>query len=231
MAWYAKASGLYLPSSSEAIANVNEIYNILSYASTWSTNNPYDWTLNAVCALLGSVENESGYNPWRWQDDYVPSYAEYLDWVTNYQPNHAYGLIQFDPAATYIQNALSYTGVQQTANFSDITGTPQDGENQIKFVVEEMSSEWYDFTGRYPITFQQFATGNYNLYDLTAAWVLNHERPSGYDDPSIIDPEIQSRYNVAAYWYNYLSGHPPTPPTPPTSKHKMPLWMMLRHYY
>jgi len=230
MAWSANPTQHYDKESSEARGNVDEIYRLLAYASAWADEGyNFNWTLNAICALLGSVHGESKYNPWLWQNNYIPSFAEYQSWLSDYQPEHAYGLVQFDPSSDYIERSPN---AYNTAHFSDRTGTPQDGEYQIKCVVNTMGEQWYDFTHRYPITFEQFATGNYSLYDLTAAWVLNYERPYGYDDPSIIDPEINARYEIAQYWYNILSGEdppdPPVPPVPPTptdsERHIKPWW-------
>ena len=63
MAWHNKQTGYYSRTSTEVYDNAIMVYNILS---SWG------WHRSSVCALLGNMEVESGYNPWRWQGDSVP---------------------------------------------------------------------------------------------------------------------------------------------------------------
>ena len=52
--WYAKKYGAYNRTDSEAENNAVMIYNALSARG---------WLINPICAVLGNMEVESGYNP------------------------------------------------------------------------------------------------------------------------------------------------------------------------
>ena len=82
--WEAKATGGYAKTSQEAYNNAYIIYAVLSN---------YGWTVNAVCGLLGNIDIESGYNPWRWQYDTVPAHNDSV--ITT--GGRAYGLVQWRP--------------------------------------------------------------------------------------------------------------------------------------
>ena len=94
MAWHNKQTGYYSRTSTEAYDNAIMVYNILS---SWG------WHRSSVCAVLGNMEVESGYNPWRWQGDSVPveGNTAYIGTNPTTNTNHAYGLMQFSfPSCT-----------------------------------------------------------------------------------------------------------------------------------
>lgn len=221
--WYAKPSGGYSLSSNEAHNNMDCMYAIF-------TNQGY--TLEAICAIIANMNNESALNPWRWQDDVV-SYSA------------GYGLIQFTPASDYInlQNVphhspnLSVSG-QTTAS------TPNDGSAQCYVIYQDTLGKWqnniwrdYWSTTTYATeyAYMQELRNTYGRYisqdtfkavtDLKAATFLFNGGYVGERDLNF-DP----RYADAQTVYEYLSGHaPPVPPTPTPTGRKLPLFFYLRY--
>lgn len=209
MAWNAKAIGAYARTSDEAIENARNI---------WGTLAAHGWTTNAVCGLLGNMAVESGYNPWRWQND-VLGVSTGSPWT-----NMGYGFVQFTPASKYIDapeaKALSGYG----PNFSDKTGSPSDGYAQIVYV--NGYADYYATTA-YPENYAEFKASTQTPAYLAKAWLYNYERPA---DPGASE---SIRVENAEYWWTVLTGEPPPDPGPgpgpgPESQKKMPLMYYLR---
>lgn len=186
--FYAKSSGGYERTSSNALHNAEVMRDVLG---AWG------WTLNAVCGLLGNVEIESGYNPWRWQGDNV---------LSSTSPNidissaHAYGFFQFDPAGKYIHSPTAQAYPEYAPNFSNRTGAASDGVSQLKFI--NGGHGGYYATSAYPLTLEQFKRSRNDPRYLARAWLMNYERPA---DPSAT---IATREAAAAYWFTKLGGGP-----------------------
>ena len=191
MPWYAKKYGGYNRTDAEAENNALMIYNQLSALG---------WAINPICAVLGNMEAESGYNPWRWEDDDVPYQ------IDAYSYGGGYGLVQFTPARKYIYDANAQVLSGYGPNFYDVTGLVTDGNAQMAFV-----DQYADYQNRqaYPETYAEFKVSTQSIDYLTAAWLYNYERPL---DPSAT---IAWRTEAANDWYDYLINQP-TPPTPPT---------------
>lgn len=201
--WYVRISGGYSRTSNDAFNNCVMIANQLLNAG---------WTINAICGVLGNIEYESGYNPWRWQNDDLV-FSDEVDKITSSQ--HGYGLFQFTPASKYIYSnyAQSYAGYGPF--FLDLLNTPDvsrlDGEAQVQFVDEHAD---YIPTQAYPITYAEYKLSVAPPEELAATWLYNYER-SGNPQGS-----VQVRQESARYWYNRLA--------PFVTKQGMPIWMMLR---
>lgn len=196
MAFSCKVTGGYTMNSAEALNNATEIYNIL-YGK--------GWTLEAVCGLLGNIQSESGYNPWRWQSDSV-LYSDSPN--INVQSGHAYGLCQWDPAAKYINGGRNYSGY--APNFADISGAVTDGRAQMLFLDE--NADYYP-TASYPLSYAQYKAATINDYSidyLTRAWFYNFERGT-WDS---------GRVTAAEYWYTTLGGVTP--------HGNIPIWLMFK---
>lgn len=193
--WQAKTYGGYSRTSNEAFQNAICTYRKLSALG---------WTLNAICAVYGNMETESGYNPWRWESDDVPAYPS--------TPSYGYGLPQFTPSSKYISDtrAQSYTGY--APNWSDHTGNPNDGDAQLEFI--HNYADYYETT-TYPITYQEFKVSTQTAGELAKVWLYNYERPA--DPASTAD----SRAEAATYWYGILSQYDPHGKTK-----KRKIWMM-----
>lgn len=209
MTWYAKPSGAYARTSAEAIANAREIYSNLSQKG---------WALNAVCGVLGNMGYEGGYNPWRWQADILIQSTDTYHITT--QTSHAYGLVQFDPAGKYINNAKSYTGY--SPNYADKSGLATDGLAQILYINDH--ADYYSTTA-FPLSYSQYKVSTNTPSYLAEAWVRNYERPSA----SEIQRTLAGRQAEAEYWYKVLQDTPPTPPTPTHKKMKLMFYLKRRY--
>lgn len=197
--WHAKAMGAYNRDSQEAYENAVLIYGTLL---------DLGWTLNSVCGVLGNIENESGYNPWRW----------YNDDIGDASTNRAYGLVQFYPASKYIGDPNAMQSTYYAPNYLNHVGRPHDGQSQLEFV-----NTYADYipTQTYPLTFAEFKTSDLSAGDLAVAWLYNYERPN---NPSQYE---SIRRETAEYWYTTLGGITPPTPTPTDRSHKMPFWFYL----
>lgn len=196
MSFTAKSTGAYARTSAEAIQNAKAICDVLV---------PKGWTIEAVCGMLGNIESESGYNPFRWQNDIVLPYG---DSRITYQNSHAYGLCQFDPAGKYILYASNYDGY--APNYSDRPGNPSDGKAQMLFIND--NADYYP-TASYPLTYAQYKTAtiaNYTIDYLTRTWFYNYERGT-WD---------ANRVTAANYWWSVLSSYHP--------HGEIPIWLLFK---
>ena len=205
MPWHNKVTGSYLKESTEAYDNALMAYGIL-YARGWS--------LLAFCGMWGNVQSESGYNPWRWQGDAVLPVG---DGRIDYQNAHAYGLVQWDPAAKYINGGVGYSGYGP--NYSNQTGSANDGSAQMNFLDDTAVSSGQYFPNpnyNYQISYanyKQMTIDNYSIEWATRAWFHNYERGT-WDT---------GRVTAATYWYNTLGGI-----TPPTPAGHIPIWLLFK---
>lgn len=178
MSWCAKETGGYGRTSDAALSNTVEIYKLLQSCG---------WTLNAVCGLLGNIEAESAYNPFRWEGDSV-------------QPKGTskaigYGFVQFTPAAKYQKSAFAATLTGFAPNYSDSAGKLTDAAAQILFI--NAKADYYS-TAAYPINYSQFKKSTLNAGELAAAWLYNYERPAAPQ------ATIKQRQEAAEYWFMTL---------------------------
>lgn len=213
MAWYAKPKGSYSRTSVEGITN------IFNYRTEFST-----WSLESVCGMLGNVEAESGFNPWRWQGD-------------RYGTSRGYGLYQFTPASGYI----NLSGATPNLSVEEQTSgaTPEDAVRQIQAFRTNELGKWVERCWRpywnddgtwsgnplYPelwnlrtqvlntwghgsgISIAEFSECG-DMYDATFIFLACFEGPSV--------PNLGARNRNTGKIYEILTGDPPpTPPTPP----------------
>lgn len=210
MAWHAKTSGGYGYTSAEALDNAKMFVDILT---------PLGWSLNSICAVLGNVYDESGYNPWRWENDIImPSTG--APWLASGGYNHGYGLFQYTPAGNYINDAKSLRGYGP--NFSDQTGKATDGTAQLLFMNQNFVHDYktgnegvqyyYTDSSTYKISWAAFKAGTgYSLTELTYAWCYNFERGVWHD----------VRLTAAQYMANALAGYSPSTST-------IPVWLLFK---
>lgn len=205
MPWHNKATGAYLKESTEAYDNALMAYGIMAARG---------WSLLAFCGMWGNVQSESGYNPWRWQGDVVLPVG---DPRIDYQNAHAYGLVQWDPAAKYINGGAGYTGYRP--NYSNQTGGANDGSAQMNYLDDTAVSSGQYFPNpnyNYQISYsnyKQMTIDNYSIEWATRAWFYNYERGT-WD---------YGRVTAATYWYNTLGGV-----VPPTPGGHIPIWLMFK---
>lgn len=190
--WHAKTYGAYARSSTEAFENAICVYNLLTSLG---------WTIQAMCAVYGNIEAESGYNPWRWEGDAVPS--------SNESPDYGYGFPQFTPSSKYIldDNAQANTGYGP--NYTDWAGNIFDGDSQLRFI-DVYADYSTDNPYGYNISYDEFKTGYYSPEYLAKAWLHNYERPGEQGT------EVEEyRASIARYWYDILIEYDPSDPIPP----------------
>lgn len=208
MAWHCQVYDGYGRTSTEAIDNAKEIYNNL---------HALGWSLNAICAILGNIGYEGGYNPWRWQNDNIQPYQ-----TTNYGDAHAYGLFQFDNATKYQQNSYAKSLPEYGPNWSDRAGKTTDGIAQLKYV--NQYADYYS-TNAYPLSYSQFKVSTQTPSYLAKAWLYNYERPA---DPASTE---NGRASEAEYWYTVLQNYTPVPPVPTGDSGALPFMMYLRRRF
>lgn len=233
--WYAKPTGGYANTSTEAQSNATNIANLLTADG---------WSLKAICALLGNATGESGLNPWRWESDYVPTVTEFESWDSTQAMSHGYGLFGFTPASNYINtnNSNTYFNYGYAPNFSNLGGNPNDGQAQTMYFVSTVANNWshglfnyYDtefqnigvnISDFYYATFNEFKVAQINGVDMTladcvGAFELCYEKPSA----TAAANSYQGRVDSATYWYNYFNTNPPTPTPPQSTVRRLPIWM------
>lgn len=212
MAWHNKQTGSYSRTSTEAYDNAIEVYNILS---SWG------WNRSSVCALLGNMEVESGYNPWRWQGDSVPveGNSAYIGTNATTNTNHAYGLMQFDPPYKYLHSNAS-TLSQFGINYSNQAGSQSDGYAQLWWTHNlSVSTGQYFVNPSHPTyndTWNEFITNSNNrsVTFLATEWCYNWERGTWSDE----------RVNGANFWDQTLPGSP----QPPAPSGNIPIWLLFK---
>lgn len=210
--WHAKKKYGYNKGSDGLIDNARMILNTLSDAN---------FTLEAVCGILGNMYHESGLNPFRWQSDDVLAYGSSgLDSTA-----HGYGLVQLTKARPYFD-----IGGRDTMSFSDRNGkVDADSNLQMDVIANDRLNKYNPFiTERHtPEEFKVSWSDFKNLTDLriaTGAWLWGYEFPSGASS------KLAQRLETANYFYNLLSGYSPQPPQPPTptDRKKLPIWLIYK---
>lgn len=202
MSWHAKNTGAYALGSAEADDNAVMIYQVL---------HSLGFEYNAICAVLGNIGYESGYNPWRWQSDSVLATTD--TYYINNQSGHAYGLLQYDPAGgnRYINNATAMAYPTYGPNFSNQPGNSQDGDAQLRWMdsYDIPTNHAYIPTSAYPLNYGQFKVSTNTVAHLTYAWEYNYERGTWSND----------RLTHSAYWETNLINLIPT---------GLPVWMYFK---
>lgn len=206
MAWHNKNTYGYVRTSQEAQDNATMIYNILYGLG---------WKMNPICAMLGNVEAESGYNPWRWQYEVVlPVGDSRIGYIGGDSTAHAYGLCQQDPAAKYIYRAYAEALPDYGPNYSNRVGSQTDGTAQLQYlhwICSQNSSggEWLEYNTSYGMYFNDFINDTTHSIDfLVRTFFYCYERAASFNT---------ERITAANYWVNYFGGYvPPEPPEPPT---------------
>ncbi len=142
------------------------------------------WTLEAICGMLGNMEDEGLFNPGQWQIG-KPIYGE--------APDIGFGLVQWTPWWKY-------------GDWVDSMGeTMENYDLQLDRIQYEMENglQW-EMRAGYDISFQDYVQLTTDLDYMTRAFFWCYEYGTWFD----------SRISNAYYWWNYLSDNPPPEPTP-----------------
>lgn len=116
----------------------------------------YGWSRNAIAAILGNLESESGINPGIWEN--LEPYAG------------GYGLVQWTPYTKYSE--WYGEGWQNNGNAQCA---------RIKYEVEN-GLQWIS-TSEYPMSFKEFITSDRDVGYLAWVWLYNYERPADLNQP------------------------------------------------
>lgn len=208
MPWHNKNTYGYLKESTEAQDNATMCMDILTSLG---------WGKAAVCAALGNFQEESGYNPWRWQSETVlPVGDSRIGVVCGGNTGHAYGIFQSDPAANYIYRpeAQSFTGY--APNYSNQVGGQNDGTAQMHYLNWVCSNYSDGSCGGWnenylnAIPFSIFKIQeDQSQYAMGSLTRIFHD---GYERSATWGSSGYRRTQAAIYWWNYFQGYTPTPP-------------------
>lgn len=178
---------------SEMRANGIEIYQYFS---------SYGWSINAICAMLGNMQSESGVNPAIWEG------------LTPY--SGGYGLVQWTPYSKY----KNWAGAQWENN----------GPLECARVIFEFNNglqwstqlAWEQY--KYPNQ-AAFPYSNEDISYLAWVWLQNYERPANFDQP-------QRAAQALDWYNYITGEQPPIPPDPqppdPEESKKIPIWLMFK---
>lgn len=141
------------------------------------------WTINAISAIIGNMQAESGINPGRWENDNVGNLAG------------GFGLVQWTPA-TRVQN-----WIYETYGNTDYTN----GDYQLDRIIYELDNglDYYP-TNCFKETFHEWTVSNKKPGYLAAAFLCNYERAANTGWSAQI-----KRARFAESWYQYLTGENP----------------------
>lgn len=157
--------------------------------------NSFNWTENAIAALLGNMQAESSMNPGRWQIDDVGN------------TSGGYGLVQWTPATKYINWVESG---------NSLTDDPSEMDNNLfRIHFEAMNGMQWISTSSYPLSFKEFIESEDDPGELAKAFLLNYERPA--DQSSSVQ---NYRAALANYWYQWITNGelPDVPELEPETK-------------
>ena len=210
MPWHNKQTYGYTRESSEAADNATMVMDILTSLG---------WGKAAVCAALGNFEAESDYNPWRWQYETVlPVNDSRIGVVCGDNTAHAYGIFQSDPAANYIYRSQSPSYPGYGPNYSNQTGSQNDGTAQMHYLNWVCSNYSDGSCGGWnqyyhdAIPFATFKTQtDLTVYSIETLVKIFHD---GYERSATWTSTGQRRQAAARHWWEYFGGYVPPGPGP-----------------
>lgn len=142
------------------------------------------WSLNAIAAMLGNMQSESGINP---------GIYESLDSTST---TNGFGLVQWTPNTKY----KTWADANGYSDYGDIFAQTV----RIQYELEN-GLQWIT-TSAYPLSFKSFSTSNESPEYLAQAFLYNYERPASLDQPH--------RSTQAREWYDFIKEVNPDVPTP-----------------
>lgn len=169
----------------------------------------YGFSINAIAAMLGNIQTESGVNPGIWQDRTVGT--------------GGYGLVQWTPYTKYSE----WAGGDWENN----------GDKECERIAYEFSHDiQYASTKSYPLSADQFKTSDKAPGYLANAFLYNYERPSNLNQPKrarqaeawykFLTGEEPPKPDDPGQPDN--PDTPPDPDYPPDVEMGLKVWLMLR---
>ena len=167
------------------------------------------WTIQAIAALCGNIQQESTFNP---------------DLIEIGGTGH--GLVQWTPPDD-LYNVLDYLYGGHT-DWGDpvkqceaIFAEYRKAIGEIPLVtVPNFDKQWYE-TSAYPISWEEWAHSTGDPGELALAFQANYERPA------TLHPE---RAEYARSWYNYLLTVDPYGNNPGYQKSGLKIWQMIKYH-
>lgn len=190
MSW---SGGNFYLTQSQMEGNAIEIYQYLA---------SYGWSINAISAVLGNMQSESGINPGIWE-----SLIPY---------GGGYGLVQWTPYSKY----KDWAGSQWLNN----------GALECARIVYEFNNglQWKNDTltwTQYIYNQSDFPTSTESVDFLAWVWLQNYERPTNFNQP-IRATQAQQWYSFLT------GEDPPIPPQPqppdPETAGHLPIWLLFK---
>lgn len=180
---------------SEMRANGIEVYQYFS---------SYGWSINAICAMLGNMQSESGVNPGIWEG------------LTPY--SGGYGLVQWTPYSKY----KNWAGAQWENNGAlECARIVFEFNNGLQW---NSGSAWTQY--KYPNQ-AAFPTSNEDISYLAWVWLQNYERPANFDQPARAAQALDWYSYITGEQPPIPIPPDPQPPDPEESK-KIPIWLMFK---
>lgn len=162
----------------------------------------YGWSMNAICAVLGNMQSESGVNPGIWEG------------LTPY--SGGYGLVQWTPYSKY----KDWAGPQWLNN----------GPLECARIVYEFNHglQWSSDLAWNQYKYPNQGAFPYSTEDISYlawVWLQNYERPANFDQPQ----RAQQALEWYAYITGEAPPIPPQPiePDPETAGH-LPIWLLFK---
>ena len=147
------------------------------------------WTMNAIAAIVGNMQVESGINPGRWENDDIGNLSA------------GFGLVQWTPATKLRDWIDSEYGSEDYTN----------GDYQLERIIYELNNGLqYSPSKGFNETFSEWTISNKNPGYLAAAFLCNYERAANTGWGAQI-----SRARIAEKWYQTFTGENPGKWIPP----------------
>ena len=192
----------------------------------WQYLGSRGWTLNAVAALLGNMQQESKLSPGVWEN--VVTDCETIDATTGVhtlttkgkQFSDGYGLTQWTPATKFF-TWCNNGGAKGNANGSGGVLPYWEIDTQLMRIEAEVAastgswieglSQWIKKASKgYDMTFSEFITSDKDAAWLAGAFAFCYERPAR-STGSLAEQDAlkEERGGYGKYWYDYLNSLSP----------------------
>lgn len=196
--WHAKNYYGYTKSSVEGWDNIQLIYSNLIRRG---------FSEASACGVLVNIENESGFNPWSWENQQIMAST---DWsIIDSSMVHGYGLCGWTPSGKYLHDNWSNLGLYPSSfrgfapNYSDIPGNASDGHAQCIMIVEGQRYNWVTSgSGRVNVSWYDFRSITDPEW-AAEVWCRNYEYPAN------LEQEVAERRSGVSWYYDRLYGTDP----------------------
>lgn len=179
--------------SNEQKHNADKIYSVF---------NALGWTDNAIAAMVGNMQVESGIDPACSYPKIGNTMATIGNSYATSYPDNAYGLVQWKGRGSTDPNNNQLVGYAIRYNYEWYDGEIQmnrltwEYQTSSKFHAQTVDGVYY--------TFSSFASSTSSPSVLAKVWMVCYEGTYSV---------LSNRQNNAEYWYTYFHNGP-TPPTP-----------------